>query len=77
MSEVAVIVVADSPGSLGKVQAASESHGLREVKALPHLGMLKGLIARERMDELKRLPNVRSVELEGEIQLPPPTSPVQ
>ena len=77
MSEIAVIVVADDAGNLGKVQAASERHGLREIKALPQLGMLRGVIARERMDELKQLPNVRSVELEGEIRLPPPTSPVQ
>jgi len=47
------------------------------VRALPRLGILKGLIEEDRMAELTKAPGVRSVEKEKEIKLPPPRPPVQ
>lgn len=50
---------------------------LREVRALPRLGILKGLVDEGRVADLAKVPSVRSVEKEREIKLPPPGSPVQ
>ena len=77
MSEVPVIVLLDEGADLQKAEANCEKHGLREVRALPRLGLLRGLIDENRVPELRKVPSVRSVEREREIKLPPPGSPVQ
>ena len=77
MTEIPVIVLVDDGADLQKVKANCETHGLARVRALPRLGILKGLIEEDRMAELSKVPSVRSVEKEREIKLPPPTSPVQ
>jgi hypothetical protein len=77
MTEIPVIVLVDDGADLQKVKANCEAYGLAQVRALPRLGILKGLIEEDRMAELRKVPNVRSVEREREIKLPPPTSPVQ
>ena len=77
MTEIPVIVLADDGADLQKVKAHCETYGLAQVRALPRLGILKGLIEEDRMAQLMKVPSVRSVEKEREVKLPPPTSPVQ
>jgi hypothetical protein len=77
MSEIPVIVLVDDGADLQKVKANCEAHGLVQVRALPRLRILKGLIEEDRIAELTKRPGVRSVEKEREIRLPPPRSPVQ
>jgi len=77
MTEIAVIVLVDGGADLQKIKANCERYGLTQVRALPRLGILKGLIEEGRMAELTKAPGVRSVEREREIKLPPPRSPVQ
>ena len=77
MTEIPVIVLVDDGADLQKVKANCERYGLAQVRALPRLGILKGLIEEDRMAELTKAPGVRSVEKEREIKLPPPRSPVQ
>jgi hypothetical protein len=77
MAEIPVIVLLDDRADLQKVKANCEMRGLREVRALPRLGILKGLVDEGRVADLAKVPSVRSVEKEREIKLPPPGSPVQ
>ena len=77
MTEIPVIVLVDGSADLQKIKANCERYGLTQVRALPRLGILKGLIEEGRMAELTKAPGVRSVEREREIKLPPPRSPVQ
>jgi hypothetical protein len=77
MTEVSVLIVVRDKGDIDKVKKASERHGLRNVAALPRLGILRGLIEPQQMTALAKIPGVRSVEKEGEIKLPPPDSSVQ
>ena len=62
MTEIPVIVLVDDGADLQKVKAKCERHGLAQVRALPRLGILKGLIEEDRMAELTKVPSVRSVE---------------
>src|SRR5262245_18605714 len=77
MAEIPVIVLLDDRDDLQKVKANCEMRGRREVRALPRLGILKGLVDEGRVADLAKVPSVRSVEQEREIKLPPPGSPVQ
>ena len=77
MTEIPVIVLVDGGADLQKIKVNCERYGLTQVRALPRLGILKGLIEEGRMAELTKAPGVRSVEKEKEIKLPPPRSPVQ
>jgi len=77
MTEIPVIVLVEGGADLQKIKANCERYGLTQVRALPRLGILKGLIEEDRMAELTKAPGVRSVEKEKEIKLPPPRSPVQ
>jgi hypothetical protein len=77
MTEIPVIVLVDGGVDLQKIKVNCERYGLTQVRALPRLGILKGLIEEDRMAELTKAPGVRSVEKEKEIKLPPPRSPVQ
>jgi hypothetical protein len=77
MADIPVIIVVDDANDLQKIKAKCETHGLRQARALTRLGMLKGLVDQKRVDELTKIPGVRSVEKEREIKLPPPGSPVQ
>ena len=77
MTEIPVIVLVDGGADLQKIKANCERYGLTQVRALPRLGILKGLIEEGRMAELTKAPGVLSVEKEREIKLPPPRSPVQ
>ena len=77
LTEVPVIVLAEDGADLQKVKADCERYGLTQVRALPRLAILKGLIDEHRIAELTKAPGVRSVEKEREIKLPPPSSPVQ
>jgi|AmaraimetFIIA100_FD_contig_91_572638_length_1327_multi_3_in_0_out_0_3 hypothetical protein len=77
MTQIPVIVLVDDGADLQKVTANCARYGLTQVRALPRLGILKGLIEKDRMAELTKAPGVRSVEKEREVKLPPPRSPVQ
>ena len=77
MADIPVIIVVDDANDLQKIKAKCETHGLRQARTLARLGMLKGLVDQKRVDELTKIPGVRSVEKEREIKLPPPGSPVQ
>ena len=77
MTEIPVIVLVEGGADLQKIKANCERYGLTQVRALPRLGILKGLIEEGRKAELTKAPGVRSVEKEREIKLPPPRSPVQ
>jgi|SRR6516162_9247027 len=46
----------------GRMRPARARSGLAQVRALPRLGILKGLIEEDRMAELTKVPSVRSVE---------------
>ena len=59
MTEIPVIVLVDNGADLQKVKANGETRGLAQVRALPRLGILKGLIEEDRMAELTKVPNVR------------------
>jgi hypothetical protein len=77
MTDIPVLVVVDDDKDLHKVKASCEAHGLTQVRALPRLGMFKGLIDQARLGDLSKIPGVRSVEKEREVKLPPPGSRVQ
>jgi hypothetical protein len=77
LTEIPVIVLVDDGADLRKVKANCARYGLTQVRALPRLGILKGLIEEDRMAGLTKAPGVRSVEKEREIKLRPPRSPVQ
>jgi hypothetical protein len=77
MAEISVLIVTDKETDLDGIKTASESHGLTNISALPRLGILRGFIDAARMAALEKIPGVRSVEKEGEINLPPRDAPVQ
>jgi hypothetical protein len=77
MAEIPVTIVVDDPQRLNRVKTACKACGLKHMKALPRLGMLTGVIDQDRLQELAKIPGVRSVERERKITLPPPDSPVQ
>jgi len=77
MPLISVIIVVRADSSLHEVRLACERHGLTEVQEIPRLNIVRGLIERNRIAELGKIPGIRSVEREREIQLPPPRSPVQ
>jgi hypothetical protein len=77
MSEIAVIITLEAAADLADAKAACESLGLTKIVQLPHLKMLKGLIDEGRLEALRAIGNIRSVEKERIIQLPPRGAPIQ
>jgi len=77
MARTSVIVTLHDPARLDVVQGQASGLGLEEIQTLPGLGMMKGQIAAERIGDLQNLADVRAVEPEGVIQLPPGDSPIQ
>ena len=77
MASIAVIVVVKAESDLHDVRLACERYGLTQVQEIPNLGILRGFIGPEKIANLLDVPGVKSVEREREIQLPPPSSPVQ
>jgi hypothetical protein len=77
MAQISVLIVADKDTDLDGIKMASESHGLKNISTLPRLGILRGFIDAGLIAALEKIPGVRSVEKEGEINLPPRDSPVQ
>jgi hypothetical protein len=77
MNEIPVLVTFDTDANPEQLKALCERHGLTQVRMLPRLGVLKGLLDQKRMAELAKVSGVRSVEKEREIKLPPPGSPIQ
>jgi hypothetical protein len=75
MAETPVILVIDDASDLEHVQKAIEAQGLKHSVAIPGLRILKGMIEPERINELRTVPGVRSVEQEREIKLRPPKPP--
>jgi hypothetical protein len=77
MVETAIILVADDSADLTMIRKEAEARGLTNVTPLPALGILRGVTDRRRLDELRAIAGVVSVEAERTIQLPPPNSRVQ
>jgi hypothetical protein len=77
MTEISVILVIDDASDSEHVRKAAEAQGLKHSIALPGLRILKGLIEPERINELRTVPGVHSVEQEREIKLRPPKSTIR
>lgn len=77
MGTASVIVVANEQTDLSEVVREASAVGLTDVQTLSGLPIFSGRIAEERLAELERLENVRSVERDRNITLPPPDSSVQ
>jgi hypothetical protein len=77
MEAISVIIVVRAESSLHEVRLACERHGLTQVQEIPRLSILRGLIERNRLPELGKIPGISSIEREREIQLPPRRSPIQ
>ena len=71
-----VITAADDTDLDGLVQRLA-AKGLTGGAALSSIGIITGNAAPDALDALRGEPGVASVELGGEIQLPPPDSEVQ
>ena len=77
MSRTSVIVTLHDPAKLDLVQGQASGLGLEDIQTIPGLGMMRGQIASDRIGALQNLADVRAVEPEGVIQLPPGDSPIQ
>ncbi len=75
--ETKAVIVVDEGAELESVVAASVSMGLRDPVLAPKLGIFYGLVDPLRVAEFEKIPGVLSVELEGDIRLAPPNSPIQ
>jgi len=71
-----VVALVDGHGVeevLGRLVAA----GLSVDESLPEVGVVTGSIATSRLPRLAQLEGVEAVEASREVQLPPPSAPVQ
>ena len=75
MAEVPVLLVVEEGADFEKVHAVLRSRGLTRVDALPRFRTLKGFIDEKRVEELARVPGVKSIEKERRIRLNPPGAP--
>ena len=51
--------------------------GMRVDQKLADLGIVTGEVADDQLEKLGKLDGVAAVEPDGDVQLPPPTSPIQ
>jgi hypothetical protein len=64
-------------GQLKKVVQAAKKAGMKVEQQLDALGVLTGSIDEGKVDRLRQIEGVSSVEAEREIRIPPPDRPVQ
>jgi hypothetical protein len=62
---------------VGDVVKAVRAAGMRVEQRLDEIGVLIGTIDENKLDGLRRVAGVDSVEADRSFQLPPPDSPVQ
>ena len=62
---------------LPKVVQAAKKAGMKLEQQLDTLGVLTGIIDADKMDRLRRIEGVSSVEQEREVHVPTPCSPLQ
>jgi len=75
MAGVSVIITVDGAANLDTVKAECERVGLADIKVLPRVGLLTGVIDAASMCELTKVPGLRAVEPERKISLRPPHPP--
>ena len=75
--EVIITVNENSRNDLAALSQRLSAKGLKNAVNLTSVGVISGTVAQNKVAKLRDDPDVKAVEVSGEVQLPPPDSEVQ
>jgi methylmalonyl-CoA mutase cobalamin-binding subunit len=77
MVDVVVIVTGAHRAQIEQVTDALRAAGLHVTQVLGQLGQVVGAVAEDRLDALRAVDGVQSVDRSGKVRIAPPDSSVQ
>ena len=76
-AEVAITVLDEATDQVAALAQRLSAIGLEDAVALPSIGVISGVVALDKLPQLRAEPGVKAVELTIEVDIGPPDADVQ